>query len=91
MTNMGNPIIEVVDANHANRGELLLVHRWEGHDLKLDEASEGFDPPEELRALIRTVLAKAPEDRFASAREMLVALDAIPIEGTASGAAQRSA
>ena len=40
MTNMGNPIIEVVDANHRNRGELYLVHRWEGHDLKFDEAME---------------------------------------------------
>jgi len=40
MTNMGNPIIEVVDANHKNRGELYLVHRWEGYDLKFDEAME---------------------------------------------------
>jgi len=42
MTNMGNPIIEVVDANHKNRGELYLVHRWEGQDLKFDEAVENL-------------------------------------------------
>ncbi len=40
MTNMGNPIIEVVEANHRNRGELYLLHRWEGHDLQFDEAAE---------------------------------------------------
>ncbi|MBN2490031.1 MAG: SpoVR family protein [Planctomycetes bacterium] len=40
MTNLGNPIVEVMDMNHMNRGELYLVHRWEGRDLKFDEALE---------------------------------------------------
>jgi stage V sporulation protein R len=40
LTNRGQPIIDVVDANHANRGELYLVHRWEGRDLKIDWAHE---------------------------------------------------
>ncbi len=40
LTNMGQPLILVADANHVNRGELFLVHRHEGIDLKLDEARE---------------------------------------------------
>jgi stage V sporulation protein R len=33
LTNFGQPLIEVVDANLDNRGELLLVHRHDGVDL----------------------------------------------------------
>lgn len=33
LTNFGQPIIDVVDANYENRGELYLVHRHEGVDL----------------------------------------------------------
>jgi stage V sporulation protein R len=40
LTNMGQPLITVLDANHANRGELLLLHRHEGMDLKADDARE---------------------------------------------------
>lgn len=36
LTNAGNPIIRVQDANHQNRGELLLTHEHHGMDLKLD-------------------------------------------------------
>jgi stage V sporulation protein R len=39
-TNGGRPIIEVLDANYANRGELLLVHRHAGVDLRTDWAKE---------------------------------------------------
>jgi stage V sporulation protein R len=38
LTNFGEPFICVEDANHANRGELLLVHRHEGTDLHQDHA-----------------------------------------------------
>jgi stage V sporulation protein R len=38
LTNFGEPIILVEDANHENRGELLLKHRHEGEDLRLDHA-----------------------------------------------------
>ncbi|MEZ4620114.1 MAG: hypothetical protein R2867_32055 [Caldilineaceae bacterium] len=38
MTNFGEPLIEVTDANYQNRGELYLVHRWEGLDLRPDYA-----------------------------------------------------
>jgi stage V sporulation protein R len=36
LTNMGHPIIKVMDANFENRGELLLLHQHEGRDLKWD-------------------------------------------------------
>jgi stage V sporulation protein R len=39
-TNGGRPVIELVDANHGNRAELLLVHRHVGADLRLDWARE---------------------------------------------------
>lgn len=40
LTNMGRPVIEVVDGNYQNRGELLLAHRHEGIDLRMDYAQE---------------------------------------------------
>jgi len=39
-TNGGRPVIELIDANHANRGELLLEHRHVGIDLRLDWAKD---------------------------------------------------
>jgi len=39
-TNGGRPVIEVTDANYANRSELHLTHRHVGVDLKLDWARE---------------------------------------------------
>src|SRR5690606_30483867 len=43
LTNFGQPTIEVVDGNFLNRGELLLVHRYEGSPLKLDQARETLE------------------------------------------------
>ncbi len=40
LTNFGQPIIEVVESNYENRGELYLVHRHEGIDLDLPYAEE---------------------------------------------------
>jgi stage V sporulation protein R len=40
LTNFGQPIIEVVDGNYRNRGELLLVHKHYGKDLKIDQSFE---------------------------------------------------
>jgi stage V sporulation protein R len=40
LTNFGQPFIYVVDSNYLNRGELLLGHRHEGSDLKLDYARD---------------------------------------------------
>jgi stage V sporulation protein R len=40
LTNFGQPIVEVVDANHENRGELYLIHRHEGTDLDLPFAQD---------------------------------------------------
>jgi stage V sporulation protein R len=40
LTNFGHPFIRVVDANHGNRGELLLEHQHGGTDLRADHARE---------------------------------------------------
>jgi stage V sporulation protein R len=40
LTNMGTPLIRVLDGNFENRGELLLVHHHEGKDLKWNFAQE---------------------------------------------------
>lgn len=38
LTNFGQPIIEVMDSNYANRGELLLNHHHDSQDLRVDYA-----------------------------------------------------
>ncbi len=56
---------------------------------ELDEVHPGLDPTPELRALVHKALAKDRLARYATAREMLAALDALPtpaagkISGTA--------
>lgn len=40
LTNAGNPFLYVEDANHDNRGELLVRHDHQGLDLKADYARE---------------------------------------------------
>lgn len=47
LTNFGSPVIRVEDANHDNRGELLLVHDHRGVDLRPDYARDT------LAALVR--------------------------------------
>jgi stage V sporulation protein R len=47
LTNFGDPYIRVIDANYANRGELLLTHEHMGADLRQDYAKET------LSALVR--------------------------------------
>ncbi|MBM4386299.1 MAG: SpoVR family protein [Deltaproteobacteria bacterium] len=38
LTNLGEPAIDIEDANYMNRGELYMVHRHEGIDLRKDWA-----------------------------------------------------
>ncbi len=40
LTNWGQPFIYVVEGNYKNRGELYLMHRWNGIDLQLNLAAE---------------------------------------------------
>jgi stage V sporulation protein R len=40
LTNFGQPIIAVEDGNFENRGELLLAHKHDGIDLKVDYAKD---------------------------------------------------
>ncbi|NMB76535.1 MAG: SpoVR family protein [Myxococcales bacterium] len=61
LTNFGQPVIEVVDDNHLNRGELLLVHRHQGLDLKLDWAQATMEALYRLWSrpvLVRTISAE---------------------------------
>jgi hypothetical protein len=49
LTNFGQPIIEVVDGNFENRGELLLAHKHDGQDLKPGlRARDAPEPPDHL-------------------------------------------
>lgn len=48
LTNFGQPIIEVVDANFENRSELLLVQKHDGVDLKLDDARHSLQSLQSL-------------------------------------------
>ena len=50
LTNFGEPIIEVTEANYQNRGELYLVHRWDEIDLRMDYAQATL---ENLQAIWR--------------------------------------
>jgi stage V sporulation protein R len=40
LTNLGQPIVQVVDGNYANRGELYLKHRHEGVGLDIEKARD---------------------------------------------------
>jgi len=40
LTNLGQPLVEVQDANYANRGELYLKHRFEGVPLDVEKAKD---------------------------------------------------
>lgn len=40
LTNFGQPFIFVEDSNFNNKGELLLIHRHEGVDIRMDEAKK---------------------------------------------------
>ncbi len=40
LTNFGRPLIHVADGNYHNRGELLLLHHYEGVGLRLDYAQD---------------------------------------------------
>jgi stage V sporulation protein R len=40
LTNMGQPSVQVTEANYGNRGELYLRHRYEGIPLDLEKARD---------------------------------------------------
>ena len=40
LCNFGQPFVYLENANYKNRGELYLIHRYEGVPLKLDAAKE---------------------------------------------------
>jgi len=40
LTNLGNPVIEIVDGNYDNKGELHVLHKHENFDLRIDWAKD---------------------------------------------------
>jgi stage V sporulation protein R len=38
LTNMGQPMLSVINANHANRGELVVLHNFDGQALDMEYA-----------------------------------------------------
>lgn len=42
LTNAGRPMIEITDGNHGNRGELLLEHKYQGVELKLEYVNDAL-------------------------------------------------
>lgn len=40
LSNMGQPILYIADANYLNRGELYLSHQWNGLDIEIASALE---------------------------------------------------
>ena len=63
LTNMGHPHIAVVDANHENRGELLLHHRFDGVELRRDFATATLEALQRIWSRpvhLETVSAQAP-------------------------------
>ena len=70
LTNLGQPIVHVVDANYANRGELYLKHRFEGVPLDLEQGpGHAAEPAPPLAA------AGAPRDRRRTTRGRLLSFD----------------
>lgn len=39
LTNFGGPMLKIVEANHLNRGELVLLHQFEGQELDMGMAT----------------------------------------------------
>ncbi len=63
LTNLGNPIIKVEDANYENKGELKLRHCHESIDLRLDWARDTLANIYKIwkrPVLIETIFAGAP-------------------------------
>ncbi len=63
LTNFGQPIIQAVDSNFENRGELLLTHMFEGIELQPDYMNETLQRVQALwrrPVCLATVLDKSP-------------------------------
>lgn len=63
LTNFGQPVIQIVDSNFENRGELLLTHLFEGVELQPDYMNECLSRIHKLwkrPVNLATVLDKSP-------------------------------
>ena len=78
LTNFGQPLILVEDANYGNRGELLLRHEHEGIDLKLDWALDTLEKvydvwrrPVHLETVVQEALKRFSFDGTEQSEESL--------------------
>ena len=69
LTNLGQPIVHVVESNHGNRGELYLKHRFEAIPLDIEKAKDTLKNLHRLWR--RPVHLETVED----ARERLLSFD----------------
>lgn len=63
LTNSGQPFIYVVDANYMNRSELLLAHRHEGVDLRMNYARDTLKNLERIWKRPVSILTVVDEKR----------------------------
>ena len=69
ITNLGQPIIEVVDGNYKNRGELLLSHKFTGKELHTSQAKDT------LKALYRLWSRPVHVNTFLQGKETMISFD----------------
>lgn len=74
LTNLGEPVVLVADGNFRNRGELLLVHRYEGEELRRDWAIET------LRNVARLWTRPANLETFFDGKKVLLSHDGSNLE-----------
>jgi stage V sporulation protein R len=63
LTNGGNPVIRVTHGNYENRGELLLEHKHNGIDLRVDYASRVLESLVRVwkrPVVLRTIVSEQP-------------------------------
>ncbi len=72
LTNFGEPLIAVEDANYENRGDLMLHHKHEGTDLHLDNAHATLEALQRIwhrPVHLRTVVEEKPRMMSYDGRE----------------------
>ncbi|MFO8073394.1 MAG: SpoVR family protein [Polyangia bacterium] len=66
LTNMGHPVIRLVDANHANRQELLLEHDHQGMDLDPGYARAVLENIQRIWKRPVSILTRAQDEPIAA-------------------------
>lgn len=64
LTNLGQPYMNVVDANYENRAELLIEHRYEGVELDMQYAKETLKNVQAIWSRPAHVLSSSDDRQF---------------------------